>query len=98
MEDITGCSSAKDFQSLDDADKRCFVAEMIDVGLSIRQISRISGMTIGKVEAVRAACENSVQHIELSPVLDVDTKPYQALSPTRNPSFDAVQKVKRLLV
>lgn len=49
MKDITGCNSVENFHSLDDTDRRGFTAEMIDADLSIRQISRITGMTIGKV-------------------------------------------------
>lgn len=33
MEDIMECNSAEGFQSLDDADKRGFAAEMINVSL-----------------------------------------------------------------
>lgn len=61
MEDITGCSSVEDFQSLDDADKRGLAAEMIAAGLSIRQISRITGMTIGKVRGCKGALAKTVR-------------------------------------
>lgn len=55
MRDIAGCSSVEDFQLLDDAGKRGFATEMIDAGLSIRQISRITGITIGKVRGCKSA-------------------------------------------
>lgn len=49
-----GCSSVEDFQSLNDSNKRGFTAEMVNANLSIRQISRITGMTIGKVRSCKS--------------------------------------------
>lgn len=53
MEDMTGCSSVEDFQALSERDMKFFAGKMIEAGLSIRQISRITGMTIGKVRGCK---------------------------------------------
>lgn len=59
MGDIAGCSSTGDFQSLDGEEQRRAVRAMIEAGLSIRQISRIAGMTVGKVRGCKRALPES---------------------------------------
>lgn len=53
MGDVAGCSSVGDFQSLGGDEQRRAVRMMIEVGLSIRQVSRITGMTVGKVRGCK---------------------------------------------
>ena len=46
----TKCNSISDFQMLDDSKKEKYIKKLWELGLSIRQVSRLTGETKGKVE------------------------------------------------
>lgn len=59
IREMTGCLSVADFQSLDDNDKKNYMCEMLGVGLSINQLSRLTGMTVGRIRG----CKNRAKRV-----------------------------------
>ncbi len=60
--DVCGCSSVADFQGLDRTDRRKSIRRLSERGLSIRQISRLTGESIGVVRGcLKAAKHPSTQ-------------------------------------
>jgi hypothetical protein len=49
MQDVSGCASAAEFQSLCHDERNHYIAELKERGLSIRQISRLTGISFAIV-------------------------------------------------
>ena len=48
--EISGCTNATDFQNLTSSEKKTYVRKFKEAGMSIRQISRLSGVSKGIIE------------------------------------------------
>ena len=53
MKELTGCSGPGEFQKLDIETRNTFLRELLKSGLSIRQLSRLSGISRGIIEYVK---------------------------------------------